>query len=372
MKNRQWSILEFLIVFLSICAFAADAPAQAMKTKNVILITVDGVRVQEMFGGVDPALIADATRAEIESRDSFVKKYWAETPEKRREALFPFLWKNLIPKGVILGNPKLRSSVRMKNPHQFSYPGYAEILTGRPQPKIDSNDPVQNPAPTILDFVKEKMELSALQVAAFGSWDRFNESCTHTPDSFLVNAGYEGLPENLQTDASRTLNELQWIMLTPWDTVRFDATTFGFALEHLKTQKPRLLYIALGETDDWSHLKRYDRYIEMAHYLDICLASIWNTVQSMDDYRNCTTIMIATDHGRGDSPADWTDHGEKIRASGDVWVAAFGPDTPHKGELSNTPNHFQASVGATVLRYLGLDYKEFSSEAEPPFPEMFN
>jgi hypothetical protein len=277
----------------------------------------------------------------------------------------------LIPKGVIHGNPKLHSSVRVKNPHQFSYPGYAEILTGRPQPTIDSNDPVQNPAPTILDFVKEKMKLSNLQVAAFGSWDRFNEICTHSPESFLVNAGFEDLPENLQTDYSRTLNRLQRQMLTPWDTVRFDATTFGFALEHLKTQKPRLLYIALGETDDWSHEKRYDRYIEMANYLDICLVELWNMLQSMDQYRDCTTVIIATDHGRGDTPLDWDGHGAKIRASGDVWIAAAGPDTPHKGELSNTPNHFQASAAATVLRFLGLDYKEFSSEAESPIQEMF-
>lgn len=371
MKNRFRYGIGFLISLLVVCALAASASAQTLKTENVIVVTVDGLRVQEMFGGVDPALVTGATKSSIESLEIFKKKYWADTPEKRREALFPYFWKTFIKNGVILGNPAKNSTVKMKNPHHFSYPGYAEILTGRPQPAINSNDPVQNPAPTILDFVKEKMKLSDLQVAVFGAWTRFNEICTHTPGSFLINAGYEDLPENLMTDRSRMLNVLQRQMLTPWDVVRFDATTFGFAVEHLKTQKPRLLYIALGETDDWSHLGRYDRYIEMAHYLDICLKELWDTTQSMAQYRDKTTFVIATDHGRGETPKDWDDHSSKIPGSDRVWIAAVGPDTPQRGELSNTPDYYQASLAATVLRYLGLDYKEYSSEAEPPIKEMF-
>jgi len=371
MKNRVRSHIGLLIGWVVFCVFAIDSSAQTLKTKNVILLTVDGLRVQEMFGGVDPSLVENTTDSIIESVESFKKKYWAETPKERRELLFPYFWKTLIQNGVILDNPALKSTIKMQNPHCFSYPGYAEILTGRYQPAVDSNDPVPSPAPTVLDFVKEKMKLSPLQVAVFGSWNRFNEIGSHFPGSFLINAGYENLPEELMTERSRLLNAFQWQMLTPWDSVRFDTTTFGFALEHLKSQKPRLVHIALGETDDWSHLKRYDRYIEMAHYLDVCLKELLDTLRTLDHYRDKTTVVIATDHGRGETPKDWTDHGSKVPGADRVWVAAIGPDTPQKGEISNTPDYYQASIAATVIKFLGLDYKEYSTEAEPPVKEMF-
>ena len=72
---------------------------------NVILVTLDGVRVQEFFGGMD-AVIAKAPEAEsgIYEAEVTSKRWWRETPEARREALMPFFWKTLAPAGMVLGN----------------------------------------------------------------------------------------------------------------------------------------------------------------------------------------------------------------------------------------------------------------------------
>ena len=43
---------------------------------------------------------------------------------------------------------------------------------------------------------------------------------------------------------------------------RHDAYTIRFAMDHLARHRPRVLYIGLGETDDWAHDRRYDRVLE--------------------------------------------------------------------------------------------------------------
>ena len=57
-------------------------------------------------------------------------------------------------------------------------------------------------------------------------------------------------------------SELQFATPTPWDSVRHDAYTVRFAMDHLARHRPRVLYLALGETDDWAHDGRYDRVLE--------------------------------------------------------------------------------------------------------------
>ena len=75
-------------------------------------------------------------------------------------------------------------------------------------------------------------------------------------------------------------------MLTPWRSVRHDYITFEMALEYLRTVRPRLLHVALGETDDWAHDDRYDRYLENANYFDRCLRRLWHLRRGMQVRRH--------------------------------------------------------------------------------------
>jgi len=371
MMAKQFSrMLSGLLLIAAFLAFSFSAQSAPLHTKNVVLVTVDGLRVQEMFGGADPLIIGDEKKSGIESFDEFKAKYWRDTPEKRREALFPFFWTELVKQGVILGNQAKNSAVKVKNEHKFSYPGYAEILTGQPQEKIKSNDLVPNPAPTVLDYLKKKLSLSETQIAAFGSWNVFKGIASHD-GSIFINAGYEAMPNRLLTEGMKFLNLIQFQIMSPWDTVRFDAVTGGLALEFLKAYKPRFLYVALGETDDWSHERRYDRYGFAAHYFDSFLKELWTTLQSMDEYRGQTSLVLLTDHGRGNTVEDWVDHGAKIPGAENVWISAIGPDAPDKGELSNAKNYYYSSAAATIVKLFGFDYKEFNPQAEPPIDEAF-
>lgn len=364
-------LIQLILLVVCFMSPVASTVAQPLKTENVILITADGLRIQELFGGMDEIILNDQDKSGVENTSRLRGKYWLDTAKERREALFPFFWKELSKHGVILGNQELGSVVELRNQLQFSYPGYAEILTGMPQPRIVSNLPIQNPVPTILDYVKEQLNLNETQVAAVCSWSVFRAICSTDKDNFFINAGYQDVPEQWATEKMKFYNQMQIDIRTPWDSVRHDMITFNIALEWLKEYKPRLLYIGEGETDDWAHARRYDRVIETANYFDQSLRQLWETLQSMEQYKDKTTLIITTDHGRGITPDDWTDHNLRTPGSDDIWIAVFGPDTPNHGEMSNTTKRYQASVAATLLKFYGLDWKDYNPDIDPPVDEAF-
>ena len=76
---------------------------------------------------------------------------------------------------------------------------------------------------------------------------------------------------------------------------------------------------------------------------------------------------MTTDHGRGDTPADWTDHGRDVPAAERIWIAALGPDTPALGVREAMPVT-QAQVAATVAALLGEDFRRAAPQAAAPLP----
>jgi bisphosphoglycerate-independent phosphoglycerate mutase (AlkP superfamily) len=164
----------------------------------------------------------------------------------------------------------------------------------------------------------------------------------------------------------KELSELQTRIMTPWDTVRHDYITLEMALEHLRTVKPRVAYIALGETDDWAHDRRYDRVLQAIEYFDSALRELWNFLESSAQYRGTTSLIITVDHGRGSTLEDWSSHGSKVKGAEQIWIAIAGPDTPGRGELSNTAPVFQRDVAPTMLDLLGIDYREYKGVLGKP------
>jgi len=331
--------------------------AAEYKTKNLILVTADGLRWQEIFSGIDPILM-NRDDTGMKDADDLRDSLWADSPEKRRRLLMPFLWTKLVPNGVLFGNAERKAAVTLRNQHRFSYPGYSEILTGRPQDDvIDSNALRPNPSRTVLEILRERWALPRSKVALFGSWSIFAGIGARDPESITMNAGFQRLEIDGASPRLKELSRLQFEILTPWRTVRHDYITFEMATEYLKTAQPRALYIALGEIDDWAHNRRYDRVLETARYFDDCLRQLWEIVQSDPNYRDQTTLLVATDHGRGSTPADWHGHGGKVKEAGRVWIAAIGPDTPARGEAAKAPNITQSDIAPTMLELAGLDYQ---------------
>ena len=245
--------------FLGACGAAAAlgsaSAGQPRKTKNLILVTADGLRWQDLFTGIDPGLMNRKDAGMMENGAPQLRdRLWKARPEDRRMALLPYFWGALAPLGLVLGNLTKGSSLLVTNRYRVSYPGYSEILTGRAQDvAIRGNDPVQNPTPSFLQLVKERWKLPREKVAVFASWDMFHYICETPRGEIFVNAGYEASALPLDNPRVTELNRLQTQARFLDDSARHDAFTFGLAMEYLKSIQPRVLYIAFDETDDWAH-----------------------------------------------------------------------------------------------------------------------
>jgi arylsulfatase A-like enzyme len=107
------------------------------------------------------------------------------------------------------------------------------------------------------------------------------------------------------------------------------------------------------------------------HVVDSFLSELWTMLESMDFYRGNTTLIMTTDHGRGQTPEDWVEHEEGIAGSEKIWAAFIGPDTPDVGIASQTPTVHQADIASTVLAFFGLAAEQFDPQAGPEIELAF-
>lgn len=361
-------ILKLALILLFVFVLQIVISAQN-KTKNIILITLDGARTQEIFGGLD-AGIFKSSKADAEKTKTY-QDFWAMTPMERREKLMPFFWKTLMKDdGSIAGNRALGSTAQTTNQMFFSYPGYSEMLTGQAHDDvINSNDFGQNPYPSVLDFLQKKMNLNSNQVADFASWAAMSRIATSKPNSFLINAGYTPY-QSTDKDVAE-LNRAQFQAMTPSPNERHDYITFKFAMSHLKTYHPRVMHLSFIETDMWGHSKNYDRMVSSFNVIDGFLKDLWDFLQSDTQYRDKTTIVITNDHGRGITGEDWSAHSAKIPESQYLWMAFISPDVNLRGEWKNTDTVYQNQIAATIAKFLNYDYSEQNPNAGKPIARLF-
>ena len=355
----------------------------AHSADNAVLITLDGMRWQEVFGGLDESL----ARHEEYSPQSelIVSRFWRASPMERARVLMPFLHNTVFTQGTVVGDRNAQSCARVSNNLNFSYPGYSEIFTGVVNPAIDSNSKIPNPERTLLELLQSSPEFGD-RTAAFGSWDVFPAIFNVERSGLYVNAfDKAAAPLNSEEDL---LNRIMDDMPPRWPSVRNDVFTHYFARNWLKTRQPRITIIAYGETDDFAHDGLYDEYVLAANRSDRFINEIWDLIQSDPVYRDRTVLFITTDHGRGYEPIEtWQHHASKqsltgymqslahyeegILGSEAVWMAAIGPGVPARGLVTTTTECLSSNrIAATLLKLLGEDYRDYNPAMGKPL-EVF-
>ncbi|HEX5787161.1 MAG TPA: hypothetical protein VFY03_03200, partial [Woeseiaceae bacterium] len=318
--------LPMAFAMLAAGTLAAEPP-DGRVTENVVLVTLDGVRIQDFFGGLDDAVAAhDATQL-YSDIGAMRERYGAATAAERRARLMPELWTRLLPQGMAFGNVAHGNHVKVRNGVYWSTPGYVEMLTGAPRREVRDNDFRRYPYPTALDLAREAPGMSFGQVAQFGSWDGFALAASRSDEGFLMLGAYDDLPAELGTPGVAALNEIRREVMGLWEEGSNDMLTYRMAKAYVQQHRPRVLWLAFVNSDDWAHADRYDRYLEYLHRADAMLGDLWTTLQSEDAYRDRTTLVVTTDHGRG-LGAGWAEHDASIPGSDDIWLAVIGPDTP--------------------------------------------
>lgn len=269
---------------------------------NVVLVTIDGLRWQELFGGADARLLGRELRHPQPG-----PRYNQRTIVARRQALLPFLWDTLGHRGQLYGNRQLGNCQDVTNRRRLSYPGYNELLSGSADDqRIRGNRSQYNPNHTVLEFLGQQPAFAG-EVAVFASWEAFPFILNQPRSRLLVDAGLAGRE-------------------------RADSLTYQAARRYLLRAHPRVLYLAFGNTDTYAHAGRYADYLAAAHAIDSYLAELWSTLQALPQYRGRTTLLITTDHGRGRGRL-WSQHGWEIPASSQTWLAVLGPGLRPIGEV---------------------------------------
>lgn len=359
--------LRLLTAFLTFGCLLAQPQAET-RTRNVIFVMTDGLRWQEVFQGAEESLMTKEHGA-VSDIPALRKAYWRDSPQARREALLPFLWSVVAKQGQVYGNRSLGSEAYVTNERNFSYPGYSETLCGYPDSRIKSNDKIPNPNATVLEWLNGKSDFRG-RIAGFGAWDVIPYILNGERGGFLVNAGYDPLTAIPASPALQALNQVRVEGPHYWSDEVFDPVLFHSALEYLKARKPRVLFISLGETDDWAHAGNYALYLEATHRVDAYLKTLWDTLQSLPEYRDSTTLIFSPDHGRGEAPVEWKSHGEKVPSSKYIWMAFLGPDTPALGERSKIAPVTQSQIAATLAGLLGEDYRKAVPKAGEVLKEV--
>lgn len=353
--------------FATCCLFglitACHLSAQSVP-ENIIIITTDGLRWQEVFGGMDTSI---ARNPKFNQDDSLYihREYWHTDSRERREKLMPFLWSTIVANGQIHGNRVLGNRVDNANPYWFSYPGYSEIMTGFVDTAINSNSYPPNPNTTLLEFFNQQPKLKG-KVAAFGAWNAFDRILNEKRAGFPVISAFDSIGGKYPTPNEKLMNAMLKDSYRPWlEGECLDVFTHYAALEWFKTRKPKVLYIAYGETDEWAHSGMYRSYLDAAHQVDAWIKELWNLIQSLPQYRNKTALFITVDHGRGDvKKEEWTSHSNRIEGANEIWFALMGPGILAKGEADAPAQLYQKQFAQTIAKWLGYTFRAKHTIAE--------
>lgn len=356
---------SFVIAILSLAL--AQAQNAGRRTENVVILMSDGLRWQEVFSGADSALL-DKKKGGVANPEDIRRRFWRDSAGERRAALLPFLWSEAARHGQIFGDRQSGSEVIVSNGLNSSYPGYSETFCGVVDPAIRGNSKRYNPNVNVLEFLSRKPGFAG-RVAAFGAWEQFPWILNAPRSGIFVNGGYDPLTITPMPASMQLLNQLK-AETEYWQEEAFDSFTFRTALAYLTVQKPRVIAIILGETDEWAHEGRYDLYLKAAHRFDQYARELWDTIQSLPEYRDRTTLILATDHGRGSGTKEWRSHGRGIPESRFVWMAFLGPDTYARGVRERTQPIRQAQLAATIAAYLGENFLSAVPAAAPPIEDV--
>ncbi len=327
----------------------------------VVLVVLDGVRWQEVFGGVDRTLAR---------RHGVSPSSWPNPAD-----LMPNLHRLVDAEGLAIGAPGHGAEIAASGPQFISMPGYIEIFAGRPDLGCFRNDCVPAPMRTIADEVRDSGDTR--DVALVTSWPNIARAASMDP-GFVLTAGRKLVDREdvLRADASTAsmLDEAAHAPSFPgWGDYRPDAFTGRLALRRLAVSRPRFLFVGLGDADEYAHRNDYAGYLKAVHASDTFLGDLTTLLRSMGARGRHTTVLVTADHGRA---RNFVDHGPQFPESGRVWLVAAGADVADRG-LVAASRHTLSDVAPTIRALLGMRQPRVpsanadSSERAPaPIPEI--
>lgn len=135
---------------------------------------------------------------------------------------------------------------------------------------------------------------------------------------------------------------------------RADSITLAHVLYNLKYKKPEMLFINFKDPDTYGHAADSANYIKAIQKTDEYVGIIWDYLQSDPKYKDCTTLIVTNDHGRHfDGHLDgFVSHGDNCSSCRRIELFAISPDFK-KNKVIETP-YQQIDVPATISQLMGF------------------
>ena len=344
-NNMKRLILILFLMPLMAFAKGDDFP-------RLVIITIDGLRWQEVFSGAEESLLSNTK--EVRNVEQTRRLYWRHTPVDRRMALMPFVWNTVAKQGMLIGNRNLGSVMQVANKTNISFPGYSEMMTGIVDEDIKGNDPIPNPHLNVLEVANQDLRYKG-SVVMYGSWKSTRYAIHNEEAHIPASVSYEKNIAKTQTPVLKMVDRMMEGMPHYWGSEHFDAFTYAYAIETLKADHPKVMWISFGDCDEWAHARKYDFYLDAANATDAFISDIYNACESDKFYKGKTTYLITCDHGRGDGD-QWASHGSSTKGSEATWLMLLGKGIEPKGETPNNGPFVTKQVAATIARILDLDF----------------
>jgi len=289
------------VLMLLAASLAPDEAASLVglpRGGNVVLVTLDGVRWQDFF-------------------------------RQGADAAFPAFWAKYAPEATIFGDPRSGERFEVTTPALLSLPAYQEMMTGH-EVACGSNQCGRVGDETLIDeLVREGL---GGQLAVVASWGSIASATSSSQDYPFVDAGFH------DGDAR-----------PPWGFARFDRSTWARALTAVAA-RPRFLWISFNDADEWAHRGSQDSYLRTLRRYDGYLDELVTRIRALEDYGEHTTLLVTTDHGRGEGGA-WTSHGAGHPTAKQIFAVAIGPGT---GQARARCDAGHRALRPTIEALLGL------------------
>lgn len=270
------------------------------KTKNVIVVVIDGPRLSETWD--------EPTRKHIPKQSG-----------------------KMLQEGVFYSNFRNEGAT-------YTTPGHTAITTGVYQQIDNSGDELPN-QPSFMQYWREKYNTESSKSWLIASKDKLEvlSNCKNPEwkDQFKP-----------ATDCGVNGNGTGY---------RPDFITYEKTLDILSQDHPQLVLINFREPDYSGHGNDWDGYLKGISNTDEFVYQIWNFIKSDPFYKDETTLFITNDHGRHlDGVFDgFVSHGDSCEGCRQISLYAYGPDFK-QNHIENIARE-QIDISVTVGELLGFE-----------------
>ncbi|WP_223284368.1 sulfatase-like hydrolase/transferase [Hymenobacter qilianensis] len=275
---------------------------KGLRTKNVIIVVIDGPRYSET---------------------------WGATP-----GIIPQMATRLKPRGVFFSN-------FYNNGFTYTNSGHTALTTGINQP-IDNFEAELPQQPSIFQVWRKATGKPATAAWLITSKDKLH---------ILANTLNPEWKDQFQPSVDCGISG-------PGSGYRADSLTLVAAKRILTQHKPNLVLINFMEPDGFAHAANWENYLRGITRDDKYVGELYDFLQKNRAYRNTTTLLITNDHGRHLDGIDggFVDHGDDCEGCRHISLLALGPDFKRGRTLTET--YTLTDVPSTVAYLLGFPLEQ--------------